>query len=496
MLADGGDCLADLGALRDQVDSSEAVASDSTAWRVIDAVDPERLGRIRAARARARECAWAHGAVPGRDLLDIDSTLSTAHSDKQGARPTYKRGYGFHPMLCSWAARALAGVLRPGNAGANTAADHIGVLVERARPAARGGARGHRHPDPGAGRLRPAARTTSSMRSSRWSAPTRSAWRSTSGRGRRSSPFPSPPVSAAIRQDGGGQSARAAWVAELPRSSTCRGGRPDRGRSAAASAPHPGAQLSFADAEAIASRCCSPTRRAPGRPGGPPPRPRGGRGRDPGRQGRGAARTSLSRLRRQRRLAGAGARRPGPAFLGEVALSRATSPRRAQAAALPAAARGRADHPLGAADPASSAGALALGGRSARPPSRACARCPLRGSARAGSREVENRRREAHARPQKGPAVPGASRPPRGHSRRGKCCATTRRDPHVRPEVTAGACCTIRARHRLSHRLRPHGRAAFAALQLIALEDPCLTGPDQRMWARCARGQGGDAPPR
>ena len=130
MLADGGDCLADLGALRDQVDLFGAVASDSTAFRVIDSIDDERLEAIRVARARARERAWAAGARPGEIVLDIDSTLVTAHSDKEGAAPTYKRGFGFHPMLCYLGGEPLAGVLRPGNAGANTAADHIAVLVD------------------------------------------------------------------------------------------------------------------------------------------------------------------------------------------------------------------------------------------------------------------------------------------------------------------------------------------------------------------------------
>lgn len=130
MLAGGGDCLADLGALRDQVDLHGAVASDSTAWRVIDAIDDERLGAIRVARARARERAWAAGARPGEIVLDIDSTLVSAHSDKEGAAPTYKRGFGFHPMLCYLGGEPLAGILRPGNAGANTAADHIEVLVD------------------------------------------------------------------------------------------------------------------------------------------------------------------------------------------------------------------------------------------------------------------------------------------------------------------------------------------------------------------------------
>lgn len=130
MLAGGGDCLSDLGALRDQADLFGVVASDSTAWRVIDAIDSERLEAIRQARTGARRRAWAAGAQPAEIVLDIDSTLVASHSDKEGAAPTYKRGYGFHPMLCYLAGEPLAGVLRPGNAGANTATDHIGVLVD------------------------------------------------------------------------------------------------------------------------------------------------------------------------------------------------------------------------------------------------------------------------------------------------------------------------------------------------------------------------------
>jgi len=85
---------------------------------------------IRAARARARRRAWALGARPAEIVLDIDATLLSAHSDKEGAAPTYKRGFGFHPMLGYLAGEPLAGLLRPGNAGANTAADHIEVLVD------------------------------------------------------------------------------------------------------------------------------------------------------------------------------------------------------------------------------------------------------------------------------------------------------------------------------------------------------------------------------
>jgi hypothetical protein len=129
MLADGGDCLADLRALRDQRPLFGAVASDATAFRVIDALagDPELLDALRVARARARERAWNAGAAPERVVIDIDATLITAHSEKEGAAGTFKRGFGFHPLLAflDGSRDALAGLLRPGNAGANTAADHI-----------------------------------------------------------------------------------------------------------------------------------------------------------------------------------------------------------------------------------------------------------------------------------------------------------------------------------------------------------------------------------
>lgn len=130
MLADGGDCLADLGALRDQPQLFGRVASDATAWRVIDRLDERHLEAVRRARRAARTRAWACGGRPDRIVVDIDSTLLTTHSEKQGAAATYKRGYGFHPILCYQGGEALAGVLRPGNAGANTAADHIGVLLD------------------------------------------------------------------------------------------------------------------------------------------------------------------------------------------------------------------------------------------------------------------------------------------------------------------------------------------------------------------------------
>jgi hypothetical protein len=88
---------------------------------------------LRAARARARENAWNAGAAPARIVIDIDATLIGAHSEKEGAAGTFKGGFGFHPLLgyLDESREALAALLRPGNAGANTAADHI-ELVELA----------------------------------------------------------------------------------------------------------------------------------------------------------------------------------------------------------------------------------------------------------------------------------------------------------------------------------------------------------------------------
>ena len=130
MLADGGDCLADLRVLRDQPSLFGDVPSDATAWRALAALDRDRLAAVRRARAQARERVWELAGAPGRVILDLDATLVSAHSDKEQAAGTYKHGFGFHPLLCYEATseEALAGILRPGNAGANTACDHVEVL--------------------------------------------------------------------------------------------------------------------------------------------------------------------------------------------------------------------------------------------------------------------------------------------------------------------------------------------------------------------------------
>ena len=145
-LALGGDCLADIALLRAEPAVFGLVASDPTVSRTIDvlAADADRvLKAIDAARAAARAVVWARSgkAAPNLNvdadrplIVDLDATLITAHSDKEGARPTFKRGYGTHP-LCAFVdhgpdgtGEPLAVLLRPGNAGSNTASDHITVV--------------------------------------------------------------------------------------------------------------------------------------------------------------------------------------------------------------------------------------------------------------------------------------------------------------------------------------------------------------------------------
>ena len=139
-LALGGDCLADIAVVRSEPQLFGPVASDPVVSRLIKALAadaPRALKAIRAARAAARQRAWklAGDAAPGADggliVADTGATVVTAHSEKEHAAPTWKKTFGFHPLAVfadhgpGGSGEALAVVLRPGNAGSNTAADHI-----------------------------------------------------------------------------------------------------------------------------------------------------------------------------------------------------------------------------------------------------------------------------------------------------------------------------------------------------------------------------------
>ena len=142
-LVDGGDDFSAIEVLRGQTKLLGDVASDSTAWRRVADLAGDELAvtRIDDARRAARTAAWQAGAVPtavadpasGPLCIDLDATLVTSHSDKQGSAGTYKGGYGFHPLLAyldrgDGTGEGLAGLLRPGNAGSATAIDHIDVF--------------------------------------------------------------------------------------------------------------------------------------------------------------------------------------------------------------------------------------------------------------------------------------------------------------------------------------------------------------------------------
>jgi hypothetical protein len=132
MLADGGECVSDLGAVRDQEVLFGSVASDSTAFRMVDRIasTPGLLAAIRSAHAKARAQFWELDGAPERLTIDVDATLITAHSEKENAAGNYKHGYGFYPLgaYSDETREALAMLLRPGNAGSNTAADHLTVI--------------------------------------------------------------------------------------------------------------------------------------------------------------------------------------------------------------------------------------------------------------------------------------------------------------------------------------------------------------------------------
>jgi hypothetical protein len=246
MLADGGECVSDLGGVRDQESLLGPVAADSTAFRVVDRIasTPGSLDALRSAHATGRERFWDLHGAPERLTIDVDAALITTHSEKEHAAGTYKGGYGFHPLVAyaDETREALAGVLRPGNAGANTAADlhrgpGLGARADpgRARRAHRdSGARGYGRRDARPHRLLPRGEPAllRQIRADR--------------RGPRCDPpNPRERVGSALDQDGSerenGQVAEITDAVDLS-------AWPERSRVIVRrERPHPGAQLSFTD---------------------------------------------------------------------------------------------------------------------------------------------------------------------------------------------------------------------------------------------------------
>jgi hypothetical protein len=144
-VADGATTISDVAVLAEQAELFGAVASDSTCWRLLERLDATRLSAVARARAAAREVVWAQrGELTGQPfppamaagrvlpglVIDLDASIVVCHSEKEQAAPTFKKTFGYHPMLafCDNTGEFLAATLRRGNAGSNTAADHITVL--------------------------------------------------------------------------------------------------------------------------------------------------------------------------------------------------------------------------------------------------------------------------------------------------------------------------------------------------------------------------------
>jgi hypothetical protein len=149
-IALGATSMTDIALLAHHAPVLGAGPSDTTVRRTLELADPRTVDKIARVRARVRAHVWpliaarpagfpwlaiAGKLLAGWLVIDLDATLITARSDKEGAAPTFKMGYGFHPLgaWCANTAESLAMLLRPGNAGSNTFADHAAVLTAAIR---------------------------------------------------------------------------------------------------------------------------------------------------------------------------------------------------------------------------------------------------------------------------------------------------------------------------------------------------------------------------
>ncbi|WP_188113211.1 transposase, partial [Mycobacterium simiae] len=131
--------------LRDQQRLFGQVASRVTMWRSLGEIDQQAIAGITLTRNKVRQRVWQliedrHGRIPPSrscygDLgeviaIRIDATLTSCHSDKECAAGNFKGGYGHHPLTswCDNTGESLAIIPRKGNAGSNTAADHIAII--------------------------------------------------------------------------------------------------------------------------------------------------------------------------------------------------------------------------------------------------------------------------------------------------------------------------------------------------------------------------------
>lgn len=145
-IALGASGMSDIRLLAHQAAVFGAPPSDSTVRRTLAPFDQRMLAAIAKARSRVRARVWdliaatergfpwlvvAGKVLTGWVVIDLDATVIEASSKKQGAAGTFKMTYGFHPLAgwCANTQECLAMLLRPGNAGANTVADHLEVLA-------------------------------------------------------------------------------------------------------------------------------------------------------------------------------------------------------------------------------------------------------------------------------------------------------------------------------------------------------------------------------
>ncbi|MGW0828790.1 IS1380 family transposase [Streptomyces sp. NPDC002845] len=263
----GGDCLADVGMLRAEPAVFGPVASDPTVSRLIDtlAAGGKRvLAALRTARAEVRKHVWqlAGEAAPdagGQVIVDIDGVLVLAHSEKQDAAATWKKTFGHHPLMGfvdhgrAGSGEPVVGLLRPGNAGSNTASDHIEAARLALAQLPRRYRRGRQtliRCDSGGGTHEFVA----------WLAQ-RGRWLSysvgmtiTDAIHQAVLKVPTSAWTPAVEPDG--EVRDGAWVAELDAGSDCLKGRPKGMRLIVRKErPHPGAQLRFTDADGLRLTC-------------------------------------------------------------------------------------------------------------------------------------------------------------------------------------------------------------------------------------------------